>query len=129
VQMKWLLTFLASLLVAACMSNSPREADYHHVAEKLVTLEPCPPQYCSGGWYPLDRAWIEDTDSAAAQVAVTECVEKLQQNLPTPRPHAPPNQPGLAAGRAPTEVIAAAQIVTCMREKGWLYSVEGTVVM
>lgn len=125
--MKLLISCFATVLLAACTNVPPHEIDYASVAEQLVALESCEPQYCSGVWYPLDRLRNEDSDPAAAQLAASECVAKLRENIQYPRPHSPPNQPGLAAGRAPTEVIAAAQIVTCMREKGWQYFVEGTV--
>jgi hypothetical protein len=125
--MKLFISCCVMALLVACTNVPPHEADYQSVAEKLVALEPCEPQYCSGVWYPLDRPRNEESDPAAAQLAASECVVKLRENTQHPRPHSPQNQPGLAAGRAPTEVIAAAQIVTCMREKGWQYFVEGTV--
>jgi hypothetical protein len=125
--MKLLISCFVTVLLVACTNVPLHEANYESVAERLVALEPCEPQYCSGVWYPLDRPRNEDTDPPAAKLAVSECVAKLRENIQSPRTHSTPNQPGLAAGRAPTEVIAAAQIVTCMREKGWQYFVEGTV--
>lgn len=122
-------TLLVPILLGGCASSGPHEADYQRVAEKLIAIEPCEPQYCSGEWYPLERVRTE-ADGVEAQRAVKACVAKLKEHIPAPPSHpTPPHESGLWAGRAPTEVIAAAQIVTCMREKGWQYSLEGMVVM
>jgi hypothetical protein len=112
--MRKITTFLA-LVVALTACSLP--SIYDRISRQLV-LEKGSGQveYYWAGWFPVGGKFsgpLNDADQKKVDGAKSECVVQLQAG----HPHL-----------APRREIAAEQLISCMREKGWLYFVEEIVV-
>lgn len=124
-KMRILFAICVSAFTCACASTTQHEVSYAKVAESLIALNGCNPQFCIGTWYAVDRPYSASLN-AESKLALSDCVALLNKNIQSPPPQ--DHEDGFEAGPAPNEIVAAAQIVTCMRAKGWQYHVDGMIV-
>ncbi len=112
-------TLISFAIVVACGCSTV--TIYEKAADELVVLKVQRNGGYYGSWHPVGTQHageLTQADEEKAESALSSCLEQLKaQSNDIVR-----NKP------APSKVMAAGQLIACMRTKGWLYSVDEIII-
>lgn len=105
----------AFLSCALLLSGCAQSSVYDVVARELVTLRVKGTSGYVGVWHPVDStstAARTPQQEEALQVAIQTCIEQLEAHQVWEQ----------------KEIVATAQLISCMRAKSWVLAIEQIIV-